>query len=92
MFGFYGRIMLGSFVRFLPQRDVTMLIEKKSGTELGVKVFRGNDGNDYLVFRTLDGSFHAFVEVAAKQAARECGATEAGDPNTRTMWQSLWDR
>jgi hypothetical protein len=41
------------------------------------------------VLRTLDGSFHTFVEVEAKQAARECGATE--EANTRQMWESIWD-
>ena len=44
----------------------------------------------YLVFRTLDGSYHAFVEVEAKQAARECGAAELA--NTREMWKSIWEK
>jgi hypothetical protein len=67
-----------------------MLKEKKDGTEIGLKVFPGRDGNRYLVFRTLDGSFHTFVEVEAKQAARECGAEEL--TNTRLMWESLWEQ
>lgn len=29
-----------------------------------------------------------FVEVEAKQAARECGAEEGA--NTRQMWESIW--
>src|SRR5262249_9033925 len=67
-----------------------MLEKKRTGTELGMKGFAGRDGNRYLVFRTLDGSFHTFVEVEAKQAARECGAAELA--NTRQMWESLWEK
>ncbi|MFN0019676.1 MAG: hypothetical protein ACKVP0_15570 [Pirellulaceae bacterium] len=67
-----------------------MLNEKKDGAELGLKIFAGRDGNQYLVFRSLDGSFHSFVEVEAKQAARECGSEELA--NTRLMRASLWDR
>ena len=47
-------------------------------------------GDRFPVLRTLDGSFHTFVEVEAKQAARECGATDEG--NTRQMWESIWNR
>jgi len=43
-----------------------------------------------LVFRTLEGSFHAFVEVEAKEAARDCGVAEGA--NTRTMWESIWNQ
>ena len=58
-----------------------MLKEKPAGRSLEIKAFVGQDGNHYLVLRTLDGSFHTFVEVESKQAARECGATE--EQNTR---------
>lgn len=68
-----------------------MLKEKMVGKELGLKVFEGRDGNRYLVFKTLDGSYHAFVEVEAKQAARECGAIDGAEVNTRIMWESLWN-
>lgn len=66
-----------------------MLKRKKTGLGLEAKTFRGKDENSYLVFRSLDGSYHAFVEVEAKQAARECGATKG--LNTRKMWESLWE-
>ncbi len=36
-----------------------------------------------------DGSYHAFVEVEAKEAARKCGAR--GDQNTRQLWKQLWN-
>jgi hypothetical protein len=66
-----------------------MLKDKREGTQLGFKTFDGADGERYLVFRTLDGSFHAFVEVEAKEASRQCGAAEGA--NTRAMWESIWD-
>ena len=65
-----------------------MLKEKREGRSLEIKTFVGQDGNHYLAMRTLDGSFHTFVEVEAKQAARECGAAEGA--NTRQMWESIW--
>jgi hypothetical protein len=65
-----------------------MLKEKREGRSLEIKTFVGKDGNSYLVLRTLDGSYHTFVEVEAKQAARECGAAEGA--NTRQMWESIW--
>ncbi len=67
-----------------------MLKDKREGTQLGFKAFDGADGRRYLVFRTVDGSFHAFVEVEAKEVSRQCGAAEG--TNTRTMWESIWDR
>jgi hypothetical protein len=67
-----------------------MLKDKREGTELAFKTFVGSDGACYLVFRSLEGSFHVFAEVEAKQAARECGAAELA--NTRQMWESLWEK
>jgi hypothetical protein len=67
-----------------------MLKDKREGTELAFKTFVGSDGTRYLVFRSLEGSFHVFAEVEAKQAARECGAAELA--NTRQMWESLWEK
>jgi hypothetical protein len=67
-----------------------MFKEKREGTDLAFKTFTGSDGTRYLVFRSLEGSFHVFAEVEAKQAARECGAEELA--NTRQMWESLWSK
>jgi hypothetical protein len=64
-----------------------MLKDKREGTDLAFKTFIGGDGTRYLVFRFLEGSFHVFAEVEAKQAARECGAADLA--NTRQMWESL---
>jgi hypothetical protein len=68
-----------------------MLKEKREGRSLEIKTFVGQDGNHYLVLRSLEGSFHTFVEVESKQAARECGATEEPNTNTRQMWESIWN-
>ena len=66
-------------------------IRKRRGVGLEMKTFPGNDGQNYLVFRTPRGAYHTFVEVEAKEAARKCGAKD-GKPrlNTRKMWENLW--
>lgn len=65
-----------------------MLKEKRAGTELGMKVFNGEDGKQYLVFRS-GRKYHVFVEVEAKEAARQCGAKEK--PKGPAMWDGLWE-
>lgn len=61
---------------------------KRRGFEIDLKSFTGRDRRSYLVFRAPSGSYHAFVEVEAKEAARQCGATREG--NTRQMWGDVW--
>ncbi len=68
--------------------NVTCSNQRNKARLLETKTFSGGDGNQYIVFRTLDGSYHTFVEVEAKQAARQCGAEEGA--NTRQMWESIW--
>jgi hypothetical protein len=63
-------------------------VKQKVKNALPLRTFIGKDGNTYLVFRTASNSFHAFVEVEAKEAARQCGATRGS--NTRRMWESVW--
>src|SRR5437660_12854494 len=66
-------------------QEVRMAIpQKRRGLGLEMRSFAGRHGNSYLVFRTSGGSFHVFVEVEAKEAARQCGATN--EANTRQMW------
>ena len=67
-----------------------MLKDKRDNTSLAFKTFVSAEGTRFLVFRSLEGSFHVFAEVEAKQAARECGAAELA--NTRQMWESLWGK
>jgi len=62
--------------------------QKRRGFGIEMRSFQGGDGRSYLVFRTSGGSYHSFVEVEAKQAARECGAKV--ERNTRAMWRSIW--
>ena len=64
---------------------------KRQGVGLEMKTFKGTDGQNYLVFRTPKSSYHTFLEVEAKQAARSCGVLD-GTPhrNTRKMWENLW--
>ena len=61
---------------------------KRKDLALEVKTFTGASGKNYLVFKTLSGSFHTFEEVESKQAAKDCGA--AAGKNTRGMWKSIW--
>ena len=65
---------------------------KRKGSELQAKTFDGNDGKTYMVFRSLNGSYHAFVEIEAKEAARNCGAMGKANANTRKLWSQLWDQ
>ena len=62
---------------------------KRKDMALEIRTYSGKDGQSYLVFRTIDGGFHTFVEVEAKEAARQCGAQQTG--NTRRMWRTIWD-
>jgi len=63
--------------------------KKRSGFGLEVKTIEGKNGT-YLFFRTKGGSYHTFLEVAAKDAARDCGAATEG--NTRQMCKEVWDK
>ena len=63
--------------------------KKMQGLGLEVKTFMGKSGAPYLVFRTNPGSFHVFIEVEAKGAARDCGTKEG---TTHQMWARLWKR
>jgi hypothetical protein len=60
---------------------------KRKGFGLEARTFTGSSGQTYLVFKTLDGGFHVFVEVEAKEAAADCGAARKG---TRLDWNFLW--
>jgi hypothetical protein len=64
-------------------------VRKRQGVGLEMKTFKGK-GQNYLVFRTPKGAYHVFLEVEAKQAARDCGASK--EKNTVQMWKDLWER
>ncbi len=46
----------------------------------------GKNGK-YLFLKTPNGSYHAFLEVAAKEAIRDCDAK--GEGNTRMLCKKL---
>ncbi len=60
-----------------------------------MKTIPGKVGN-YLFFKTADGSYHTFLEVEAKTAARDCGARDKRSndeaKNTREMCKEVWDK
>jgi len=60
--------------------------KKRSGFELQMATKNGSQGTS-LFLKTPHGAYHAFLEVAAKDAARDCGVLEEG--NTRTMCKNL---
>jgi hypothetical protein len=60
--------------------------KKKEGFNLEIKTLIGNNGT-YLFFKTPNGSYHTFLEVAAKDAAKDCGAE--GDGNTRQLCKEV---
>lgn len=72
----------------------TNIKSKRTGTELSMRTFQGDDARSYLVFRTGKGAFHTFVETQAKEAARRCrkyiDGKEFTEGNTRQMWESIW--
>lgn len=59
---------------------------KRRGSGFVIKTDVGKSGNSYLFFKTPQGSYHAFVEVATKEAAKDCGATPG---NTRKMCKQV---
>lgn len=58
------------------------VIRKRTGFGLRVISLRGRKGN-YIFMKALNGGYHAFLEVATKDAARDCGARGGG--NTRQL-------
>ena len=61
---------------------------KREGLGLEFRAFKGKSGKSYMVFRTTKGSYHAFAEVNAKDAAIDCGSPKG---NTRAQWKAVWD-
>lgn len=69
--------------------------KKRCGVKLQIKTIQGESGT-YIFMKTTGGSYHTFLEVEAKQAARDCGANEKryGNDmkNTRQMCREVWDK
>jgi hypothetical protein len=59
---------------------------KRRGLGIGIATVSNLTRDEtYLVPKALDGNYHAFVEVEAKEAARDCGGKGT---NTRRVWES----
>ncbi len=61
-------------------------VKKREGYGLRMITMDSPSGR-YLFFKTPNGSYHAFLEVAAKEAAKECGAQGTG--NTRKLCRKV---
>jgi hypothetical protein len=61
--------------------------QKASGLGIEMRTFTGKSGTKYLTFKTPRGSYHAFSEVIARDAAADCGSDQ-GTSNQR--WAKLF--
>jgi len=62
------------------------LSKKRNDCSLQSVTRRGRNGN-YLFFKTPYGSYNAYLEIAAKEAAKDCGARGRG--NTRQLCREV---
>lgn len=60
--------------------------KKRMGFRLQMKSVEGQNGS-YLFIKNPAGSYHAFIEVATKDAIRDCGIKERG--TTRQLGKKL---
>lgn len=65
---------------------VMKIIKKRKGYSLQMRSVDSPNGK-YLFYKTPNGSYHAFIEVAAKDAAKACGAMGKG--NTRQLCKEI---
>jgi hypothetical protein len=61
-------------------------IKKRAGYGLQM-ITKDSPSGRYLFLKSPNGSYHTFLEVAAKDAARDCGAQGAG--NTRQLCKEI---
>jgi hypothetical protein len=60
--------------------------KKRKGFGLKMVTLQGEDGVEYLFFKTPQGGYHAFQEIPTKNGLRKCGGKEG---NTRQMAKKL---
>ena len=66
---------------------------KKSGFGLEMSSFSGKKTkNSYIMFKSLNGSYHAFMEVEAKDAIIDCLGEGERKKTTRQLGDLLWKR
>jgi hypothetical protein len=72
----------------------------KPHSELGMRTFKSADGEStYLVLRSSTNPnanaqhprYNVFVEVEAKQAAKDCGRGLTAGETTWQHWDKLWN-
>jgi len=67
-----------------------MLQTKRANDAIEIRTFSSKDKKrKYLILKTPKGTYHAFVEVDAKIAAKDCGS--ARKARTKQFWDALWD-
>jgi len=85
-------IALSAFYQTLLTSNVKlkeMLKLKRPNDALEIRTFTSKDKKrKYLILKTPKGTYHAFVEVDAKIAAKDCGSPRK--PRTRQFWDALW--
>ena len=64
--------------------------KKRKGFELQTKTVKDSKNKvNYLFFKTANGAYHAFMEVAAKDAALKCIKKPDRSKNTRQLCKEL---
>ncbi len=64
--------------------------KKRKGFELQMKAVKDSGGKvNYLFFKTANGAYHAFMEVATKDAAVKCIKDPDRSKNTRALCKEL---
>jgi len=68
-----------------------MLKLKRPADALEIRTFTSTDKKrKYLILKTPKGTYHAFVEVDAKLASKDCGSPRKA--RTKQFWDALWSK
>jgi len=63
------------------------VVKKRKGFELKITSLKGSSKGNYIFIKSPSGGYHAFLEVAAGEAARDCGAKGKG--NSRQLCKEV---
>jgi len=63
---------------------------KPASSALEISTFPGKNKQVKYIVMKLNTEFHVFVEVEAKQAAKDCGCPFPVSKTTQQMWSQLW--
>ncbi len=68
-----------------------MLKPKRSADAVEIRTFTSTDKKKkYIILKTPKGAYHAFVEVDARIASRDCGSPRKA--RTKQFWDALWSK